>query len=291
MYCSRRSQAKLLQAYDPSLGRFLSRDPLGRAPLFGVNDNPYVYAGNNPLSNVDPSGQRARWASAAQVKRAATRNAQNTRMHHNPPGRDAHGKCTLLSTCESDKDALFGRLGGERTKNYAFGGGFAIVALLLKAYANKSDPLAELITLITLVQTYVAFAPLVVDFIFGATSGVAHVVSQSVTLLGQTLTVLQGIRASVNAMLAIGMFASLIPGIMDAFGIMTTTLAGPMAILQEAISVAATAFAYGAQAASGWYLSQASDIQHQMDLLGGMSTHQWCAATPGACGNVTNWNA
>jgi RHS repeat-associated protein len=46
-----------VRAYDPALGRFLSRDPLGRAPLFFA-DQPYVYAGNNPLINVDPSGQR-----------------------------------------------------------------------------------------------------------------------------------------------------------------------------------------------------------------------------------------
>ncbi|HEX2347692.1 MAG TPA: RHS repeat-associated core domain-containing protein, partial [Ktedonobacterales bacterium] len=45
-----------VRAYDPTIGRFLSRDPLSRAPLFFA-DNPYVYAGNNPLSNVDPSGQ------------------------------------------------------------------------------------------------------------------------------------------------------------------------------------------------------------------------------------------
>ena len=45
-----------VRAYDPALGRFLSRDPLGRAPLFFA-DQPYVYAGNNPLINVDPSGQ------------------------------------------------------------------------------------------------------------------------------------------------------------------------------------------------------------------------------------------
>jgi hypothetical protein len=45
-----------VRAYDPALGRFLSRDPLGRVPLFFA-DQPYVYGGNNPLTYVDPSGQ------------------------------------------------------------------------------------------------------------------------------------------------------------------------------------------------------------------------------------------
>jgi RHS repeat-associated protein len=46
-----------VRAYDPTLGRFLSHDPLGRAPLFFA-DQPYAYAGNHPLLNVDPSGER-----------------------------------------------------------------------------------------------------------------------------------------------------------------------------------------------------------------------------------------
>lgn len=40
--------------YAPRLARFLQPDPLGRAG----GGNPYVYAANNPLSFVDPSGLR-----------------------------------------------------------------------------------------------------------------------------------------------------------------------------------------------------------------------------------------
>ncbi len=45
-----------VRAYDPTVGRFIAHDPLGRAPLFFA-DQPYAYARNNPVSNVDPSGQ------------------------------------------------------------------------------------------------------------------------------------------------------------------------------------------------------------------------------------------
>jgi RHS repeat-associated protein len=44
------------RAYDPTIGRFISHDSLGRVP-FNLADNPYIYADNNLLSNIDPSGQ------------------------------------------------------------------------------------------------------------------------------------------------------------------------------------------------------------------------------------------
>ncbi|MEO7020734.1 MAG: RHS repeat-associated core domain-containing protein, partial [Ktedonobacteraceae bacterium] len=47
-----------VRAYDPTLGRFISHDPLGRLAAEGIDFAPYVYAGNNPLIRVDPSGQR-----------------------------------------------------------------------------------------------------------------------------------------------------------------------------------------------------------------------------------------
>jgi len=68
-----------MRAYDPTLGRFLSRDPLNRAPLAFV-DQPYVYAGNNPVSNVDPSGQRFFYKHAIPTRRLSP-----------PPRPDGHG--------------------------------------------------------------------------------------------------------------------------------------------------------------------------------------------------------
>lgn len=45
-----------VRAYDPMLGRFLTHDPLGRNQ--GTwSTQPYAYAANNPLRNIDPNGQ------------------------------------------------------------------------------------------------------------------------------------------------------------------------------------------------------------------------------------------
>ncbi|MFQ6016419.1 MAG: RHS repeat-associated core domain-containing protein, partial [Anaerolineae bacterium] len=43
--------------YDPLTGRFVSRDPVAGFPLFPVTHNGYVYAFNNPLAYVDPTGE------------------------------------------------------------------------------------------------------------------------------------------------------------------------------------------------------------------------------------------
>jgi RHS repeat-associated protein len=43
--------------YDPSVGRFLSTDPVGPAAGNGFNFNRYAYAKNNPTRNTDPDGR------------------------------------------------------------------------------------------------------------------------------------------------------------------------------------------------------------------------------------------
>ncbi|MEX1194135.1 MAG: RHS repeat-associated core domain-containing protein [Dehalococcoidia bacterium] len=42
--------------YDPTLGRFLTQDPVRGFPLSPQTANPYAYALNNPTNRVDPSG-------------------------------------------------------------------------------------------------------------------------------------------------------------------------------------------------------------------------------------------
>jgi RHS repeat-associated protein len=98
-----------VRAYDPTLGRFLSHDPLGRAPLFFA-DQPYAYAGNNPLLNVDPSGARmatsddagVRVESAAAARTSARHAQRQARVYYSrgdgcgPSCRGAHKKAQLL---------------------------------------------------------------------------------------------------------------------------------------------------------------------------------------------------
>ncbi|MBI2887586.1 MAG: RHS repeat-associated core domain-containing protein [Chloroflexi bacterium] len=42
--------------YDPTTGRFLSKDPAGGKLSSPVTQNKYVYAGNNPVNGGDPTG-------------------------------------------------------------------------------------------------------------------------------------------------------------------------------------------------------------------------------------------
>ena len=43
--------------YDPTIGRFVSSDPVGVSPINGLNFNRYWYASNNPYKNTDPDGR------------------------------------------------------------------------------------------------------------------------------------------------------------------------------------------------------------------------------------------
>lgn len=47
------------RVYDYNLGRFLSVDPFIQGAANSQSVNPYSYLGNNPLSEVDPTGYTA----------------------------------------------------------------------------------------------------------------------------------------------------------------------------------------------------------------------------------------
>jgi len=63
--------------YDPSLGRFLSVDPVATRPI-GDNFNRYWYANNNPYTNVDPDGRECNgngcWVTTLEREAAASGN-------------------------------------------------------------------------------------------------------------------------------------------------------------------------------------------------------------------------
>jgi RHS repeat-associated protein len=44
------------RVYDPSIGRFLTRDPLSGSPSNPQTQNRYAYVENNPVNRVDPTG-------------------------------------------------------------------------------------------------------------------------------------------------------------------------------------------------------------------------------------------
>ena len=46
-----------IRYYDPGTGRWTQRDPVGGSLQEMTKANPYVYAGNNPVTQTDPSGK------------------------------------------------------------------------------------------------------------------------------------------------------------------------------------------------------------------------------------------
>ncbi len=71
--------------YDPSIGRFLSRDPLGMAQ----GPNLYTYAGNNPTSRTDPAGTWwffpiGRWVYTGHVNCAGYQACVKAKVNYDP---------------------------------------------------------------------------------------------------------------------------------------------------------------------------------------------------------------
>ncbi|MCW8126446.1 RHS repeat domain-containing protein [Microbulbifer halophilus] len=86
--------------YDPTLGRFLSPDPIVQAPTYSQNWNRYSYVVNNPLSFTDPSGYKVhngcktRWTynHSLNMLESSTRCGGGGRSIHYPKPRDNHDR-------------------------------------------------------------------------------------------------------------------------------------------------------------------------------------------------------
>ena len=81
--------------YDPGVGRFTQRDPIG----FADGVNPYTYVGSSPANFVDPLGLAARMAGVFDGQRTAMLGARNSCMCHT----------SSFSSSPSEGDKLFQR--------------------------------------------------------------------------------------------------------------------------------------------------------------------------------------
>jgi RHS repeat-associated protein len=54
-----------IRYYDPGTGRWTQRDPVGGSLQEMTKANPYVYAANNPVNQVDPTGRASNPYAAA----------------------------------------------------------------------------------------------------------------------------------------------------------------------------------------------------------------------------------
>ncbi|MBU7009814.1 MAG: RHS domain-containing protein [Theionarchaea archaeon] len=71
--------------YDPELGRFLTRDPLGGALLSPQSLNRYTYCLNNPLKYVDPTGLNSRFSKDDEARADGKDEERKNRAKKHPP--------------------------------------------------------------------------------------------------------------------------------------------------------------------------------------------------------------
>jgi RHS repeat-associated protein len=134
--------------YDPSTGRFLTRDPIGDGR------NWYAYCENNPLKWVDPTGEQAEH----RKKRPSTKNKHEERRQAQPPEKkklkpgwnpkkkkeeptQTHGPKTppIVEPADEPSD------GGENLKNIVIIGFVIIVVIILVSQPESAPVLLPII--------------------------------------------------------------------------------------------------------------------------------------------------
>jgi hypothetical protein len=59
MNCTTNKEHDVIPYYDPLFSRWTQATPIGGSLQEATKANPYMYAGNNPTNEVDPSGEKS----------------------------------------------------------------------------------------------------------------------------------------------------------------------------------------------------------------------------------------
>ncbi len=142
------------RAYNPIIGRWLTRDPLKDAE-FRDGPNLYVYVGNNPLGGLDPLGLLkiyGNWCGPNWTGRRQEPYSPQTRAYYAPPidGLDAactkhdicYYKCRQAFPCDPDRRSRCFRSCDDQLSNaaYAIGGFWGNVIGAAIDRPGKRDP-------------------------------------------------------------------------------------------------------------------------------------------------------
>ena len=114
------------RTYDPSIGRFLQKDPLAGSLMDALSQNEYLYAGNDPVNRTDPTGHQSVEANVGSSPRALASQARAAAEEMNSVVDAARAQVALFTASSAPAEQL---------------------AVAQEAYKAAKDAQSEMITL------------------------------------------------------------------------------------------------------------------------------------------------
>jgi RHS repeat-associated protein len=149
-----------VRAYDPTLGRFISHDPLGRLAAQGLDMQPYVYAGNNPVNQTDPSGLLPCGAMVDGYCRSYWDSLQTKSAQENAPDIDGctgTNNCGWISSSGSHSEPASGQIAKARGIAQQAANDFGKLANLFRKLAIGFTAAASALLLAVAAQLLIPF--------------------------------------------------------------------------------------------------------------------------------------
>ncbi len=94
------------RTYDPSIGRFLQKDPLAGSLMDAVSQNEYLYAGNDPVNRTDPTGHQSVEANVGSSPRALASQARAAAEEMGSVVDAARAQVALLTTSNAPAEQV-----------------------------------------------------------------------------------------------------------------------------------------------------------------------------------------